>query len=455
MKIIFKVLTAILALGAVILFGLHLFLQHGLTKTLREVVLPRVKEETGIDARVGRLSLNVPKGLLYLNEIEVKNPEGFLLENLASVERIQLEVDLLALLKKQLIVVKNIEVEKAWLNLVRNKQGELNINRLREELPPPPGPGAEQPVPDPLPGPEKEPAPVPEAPAPEPLPELLVEAMQCRAKVRYVDFKLNQLDLSLDLNVIGSNLSTQRDPGAPWGEVSVIGSLGNDRASFITDLQMRLAPVTDPAVPSFDLTGRVLEIDPRILDEAYSKLGIRSAPFGLDPRIQCRDGWFEDSTVSLNLTDIVFEDKLARRLGGMASIGALRFPVSIEGSLREPRINVQQALYGAIGGNAENLLDSFLKGAAAKEAGLETPPEDLAEAAVEVLGSHVDEIGDSETVKKVLKDLADGEPSATNAPSPVSSDVLVEMLGEQVEEIGENEELKDELKNLGKWLFGK
>jgi len=458
-----KILTAIAALGLVILVGLHLFLQHGLTQMMREVVLPRIKAEKGIDVRVGRLSLNVPNGILYLKRVEVRNPDGFLLENLASVDRIEVEVDILSLFKKNPLLVKSVEVENALLNVIRNKEGKLNLNQLQAASPPSaeslPSRSAKasrltEASPDKSPDREDE---RPAVLAPEeakPFLEVLVEALVCNVQIRYLDFRLDQLDIVLDLNVSGSNLSTQRGTDVSWSDLAVIGSLGDDRARFITDLKLRLAPVVDPAAPSFDLTGKVLEIDPRLMEEAYSKLGIRSAPFGLDPQIHCREGWFRDSAVTLNLSDIVLEDKLADRLGGMASIGSLRFSVPIEGSLQQPTVNMQQALYGAIGGNTQTLLESFLKGAAAKGAGLQEPPETLTDTAVEVLGAHVDEIGESEAAKKALKDLLDGKPSATNASSPVSSDVLIDILGEQVEEIGENEALKDDLKNLGKWLFG-
>jgi len=479
MKTSFKVLAAIMALGLVILLCLHLFLQYGLTKTMREVVLPRIKAETGIDARVGRLSINLPSGILYLNDVAVKNPDGFLIENLASIDRIRLEVDLYSLLKQTPIIVNNIEVENALLNVVRNKDGEINLNQLRASPPAPDGPlpSPEYPVQEkgPDPGKESTPAqpaesrPVPSRAQPvqekiptsalaaeaKPLPEVLLKGLTCNAKIRYLDFRLDQLEVILDLGVSGSSLSTQRDPSVPWGDIAVIGSLGDNRTRFITDLKIRMAPLADPAAPSFDLTGKVMEIDPRIMEEAYSKLGIRSAPFGLEPVLHCRDGWFEESAVSLNLRDIVLEDKLSDRLGGMASIGSLRFMVPVEGSLQEPVVDIQSAFQTALGGNARPLLESFLKGAAAKEAGLQESPETLTDAAVEVLGAQVDEIGESEAAKQALKDLVNGEPSATNTSSPISSDVLVDILGEQVEEIGENEEIKDELKSLGKWLFGK
>jgi hypothetical protein len=456
MKTSFKVLAAIMALGLVILLCLHLFLQYGLTKTMREVVLPRIKAETGIDARVGRLSINLPSGILYLNDVAVKNPDGFLIENLASIDRIRLEVDLYSLLKQTPIIVNNIEVENALLNVVRNKDGEINLNQLRASPPAPDGPlpSPEYPVQEKVPDPGMESAPAQPAEA-KPLPEVLLKGLTCNAKLRYLDFRLDQLEVILDLGVSGSSLSTQRDPSVPWGDIAVIGSLGNNRTRFITDLKIRMAPLADPAAPSFNLTGKVMEIDPRIMEEAYSKLGIRSAPFGLEPVLQCRDGWFEESAVSLNLRDIVLEDKLSDRLGGMASIGSLRFMVPVEGSLQEPVVDIQSAFQTALGGNARPLLESFLKGAAAKEAGLQESPETLTDAAVEVLGAQVDEIGESEAAKQALKDLVNGEPSATNTSSPISSDVLVDILGEQVEEIGENEEIKDELKSLGKWLFGK
>ena len=157
MKTTFKVLAALFSLGMVILVGLHLFLQYGLTKAMRDVVLPRVQEETGVEVRVGRLSLNVPSGILYLKNLEVRNPAGFLLENLASIDRINVEVDFLSLLKQKLIRVKNVEIENALVNVIRNQDGELNINRFQEDLSQPaesrPIPETRHPLPETVPAP--------------------------------------------------------------------------------------------------------------------------------------------------------------------------------------------------------------------------------------------------------------------------------------------------------------
>lgn len=369
MKITLKVITAIFALGLVIFVLLHIFLQFGLTKAMREVVLPKVKQETGIDVQVDKLSINIAEGHLYLKGVAVRNPDGFELENLASVEKVDVSVDIPSLLKQKLIRVKNITVQDALVNVIRNQDGEININKIQEGLPkPPPSEPTEEAPPEAEP---QEPSPPSEAgevaEAPKPLPEILIEALDCQTKVRYVDYRLKQLDLTLALELTGSGVSTLRDPDAAWGKLFLKGSLGDDRTSFITDLELDVAPVTDPSSLTFDLTGKIMEIDPRIMAEIYDSIGIRSAPFGIDPELHCRDNQFKKSAFVLNLKNIELEDNLSRQLGGMGSIESLRFPVPVKGSLQEPTVEYEKAFFKALGGNTKSLFGAFIKGAASKE----------------------------------------------------------------------------------------
>ncbi|HEY5653413.1 MAG TPA: hypothetical protein VIR63_03475 [Pontiella sp.] len=437
MKVTLKVFGAVFVLGLVILIVCHLVLQFGLTKAM-SVVLPRIQQETGIEARVGQLSINIPAGKLFLEDVEVRNPEGFMLENFASIERFEVVFDILSLFKHDPLVVKRIEVESALVNVIRNKEGELNVDHIRKLFPESKASSEKK-----KPGLEKEQMPIP---------EVLLELLQCDATVRYLDFKLNELDFALALDVKGQGISTLRDDTASWGSVGVVGSLGNNKNGFVTELNLKLAPLIDPETPSFDLTGRVMEIDTRMIASAYNRMGVRSKPFGIEPDIHCRNGRFENSALEIILKVIELEDKLAEKLGGMASIGKLRFSVPVTGSLREPKVELFSGLQGALKGNAGNVLGSFLKSRGDRKSNEDTPP---ADAVVEILGEQVEEIGKSETAKRILKDLVDGEPSATNSSAPVSTDTVVDILAEQVEEIGESEELKEGLKGLGKLLFGK
>lgn len=466
MKTTFKILGALLALGAVALLGLHLFLRFGLTQAMNETVLPRIKSDYGLDVAVGGLSLNLPAGTLSLKDVQIRNPEGFVLENLATVGRVEVKLDLLSLLGQDPIVVKNVDVERLRINLVRNEHGEFNVLALRETLSPPAaakGKGVQ--VPPQAPSREAKPGGRPTAPAPQPetrevgpLPEVLLENLAFRAKLHYLDFKLNNLDLTLDLALTGENLSTLRGADAPWGALLLWGSVGSERSRFVTDLRAKVAPLLDPQNPSFDLKGKVMEIDPRILGKVFEKLGIRSDPFGIEPEIHCRDGAFKDSFLRLELKQVELGGKVSKHLGGPATIGTLRVSVPLGGTLQSPRFDVQEALASAVADNAHEVVSSLLSGVVAQKAGVTNGvSSNLTDAAVEVAADKVKKIGKSEATQKELAELAKSLGGETNsaATSAPPSDVLIDVLGEHVDEIGENEELKKELKGIGHLLFGK
>jgi hypothetical protein len=394
-------------------------------------------------------------GRLELREISVKNPEGFLLEHLASVDRADLLVDIPSLLRRKGLLVRDIQVQNARVNVVRNQRGELNIEHVRGRLrsgEKGPEPASSEPIPPREPAPERPSLPPKE---PKPLPEVLVEALALHAQLCYLDLKLDNLELELNLEVRGGGLSTRRGSDVPWGHLTVKGALGDDASTFVTDLAATVAPVTDLQAPSFDLKGTILEIDPRVMEAAYDKLGFRMDPFGMGPSLRCRNGYFSDSSVRLEMEHIVFEDKLARRLGGVGSIDRLAFSVPVEGSLRSPEVNLEAAFLGAITGNASSLLNAIWRGVVQKETGGNPAPTTAAEAAVEVLADQVDEIGESETTQKVLKEIAKGVPSETNETVRIDTDALIDILGEKEDFIGENEEVKQLLKGLGRGLFGK
>ncbi|MDH3982118.1 MAG: hypothetical protein OES84_04370 [Kiritimatiellaceae bacterium] len=422
MKTVFKVLGSIGVLGAVILLIFHLVLLYGLTSAMREVVLPQVKEETGLDVQVGRLSINAASGLLFLNHVEVKNPQGFLLENLLEIERLELELDIPSLFKKKPYRVKNVELQSGQINIVRDLDGDINIDQLRREKPKA-GPSSDEKKPvakDGKPPSGKGPKagkPAPSKP-PKPWPEVLIEKLLCHVSIRYVDMKLEQLDLSLIAKVEGGGLSSLHDPDAPWSDLSLLGALESDRTRFVTDLDLKLAPLAEAQEPSFDLTGKMLEIDPRLMGEIYESLNVRSDPFGINPDFHCRFGQFHKSQVGIVLRNIQFKDGLIRDLVGLGAIDSLRLVVPVEGTLKKPLIDVEEAFESSVRNNAGTILDAFRK-------------------------------------RPAQKDLATGDASVKNTPSSIDTDAVVDLLGDEIKDLAEDEELKEDLKELGKWLYGK
>lgn len=370
MKTSLKIIAAVFGLGTVILLGMQLFLQIGLTKAMREAVLPRIQEQTGIDVRVARLSVNVAHGRLTLKGVAIRNPEGFSLANAATADRVMMDLDLSSLWKVKPLNVNNFTVQGATVNLIRNPDGLINLHEMQKHL------STQNESRNAKPSDQTAMS----------LPGWRIENLYCRGQVRYLDLTMYPLDISLDVEVSGQRVGAGNDPSAEWGILSISGSLSEDQTQFLTDLQLKLAPINDPVQPSFDLAGTIMEIDPHLIGELYDRIGMHSAPFMLKPRIHCAGGIFEESFCELGLRDIVVKDKLANELGGMTTIRLLQFPVSISGTLQDPVFNVEDTLLKALKGNTGALPESL--GAAAVEASVRP--------------------GERAAVKKDLKDLADG-----------------------------------------------
>jgi len=431
MKKMLKILLVVFSLGVVALIGLHFFLQYGLTNTMRKVVLPRIEEETGIRATIGDLSINLPKGTLNLWDVAIKNPKGFVLDDAAKVDHILIKIDFWALLTADKIKIEKIAVHDALVNVIRNKEGDLNLKAF--EKPERAKPKTEQ---------EKR---AKKEKLKRDWPEILITDLACNATIKYLDFKLNELDLSLDLTLTGDHISTVKTPNTRWGNLFLVGGVGSEKSKFSTDLWMKIAPIRDPNSLSFDLTGRVMELDPRMLDKIYKKLKVKSMPFGVNPDLYVRENKFEHSKVYFELNNITFEKSLSEHLGDMASIESLKMPIPVRGTLQKPKFNVQQAFLDSVNPNSESILKAFLQG----KLDLEKPPEDITDASVEFLGKKVDEIGENEALKKLIKDVVNKETSSgSNASSAVTSDAVINALAEGVDKKQKHKASKEALKAL-------
>lgn len=371
MKTTFKILGGLFGLGACMLAVLHFFLLYALTDTMHGTVLPQLERETGIDAEVGRLSVNIPEGRLILKKVKIKNPDGFALENMAVINRIDIGVDYWQMLTQKLILVKHVEIRDALVHVIRNEAGDVNIAVLREKSPQPEMPRSEPTASEPekTPAPEKSPQPESRGtPPPEPsIPEILVESLRCKARVHYTDMKQGDLDVALDMELKAENLSTLADPETKWGRAHLSGGQSGRPECFKIDLFLELAPVQDFRRLTFDLTGQVLEIDPRFMGRLHSRYGLRSEPFGCDPRIYCRNGWFQQSKIGLRFRNVELKHSLVKKLGRSGTVEELKLVVPLQGNLRQPAIDVEAALKRNLSsGNLESILEIFAKDKAAE-----------------------------------------------------------------------------------------
>jgi len=441
MKKVFKIVFAIFSLGVIALVGLHFFLQYGLTKTMRNVILPRVEKETGIHTTIQNLSINLLKGTLNLQDVAIKNPKGFVLEDAVKIDHVLIRIDFWTLLTTDRIKIEDIEIKNALLNVIRNTRGEINLTQFQkikpsfvESAPQQSAPNEKTP---PL---EQTKKPLPVAKKEEQLPEILIQSVHINTTVKYLDFKLNELDLSLQLRLIGDHISTLKDPNARWGNLFLTGSAGSKQTRFVTNLKIKLAPISNPDLLSFDLSGTVMQIDQRILDKLYKKLRIKSIPFGINPDIYVRENRFAHSKLNFELKDIVLRHHSGKEA---MRIDRLALPIPVEGTLKNPKIDFQQALKTAMTSNSQSILKSFLQ----KELGSEKVPQDITDASVDLLGKKIDAIGKNEALKKLIKKAANQD-SISNVQAVVTTDSLVDIASGAIDKKKKHTEATKALKEL-------
>lgn len=418
--VVFIVLLVLLISGA-LLFGFN-----GL---LSSFVYPKLAADKGLEVQSDRASYNPFTGYLRLSDVEVANPIGFREPQLANLSLVEVKIKPSSLVGGGPIIVERVNIDRGVIQLIRNEEGLLNVVALQQQM------GLEESGSGS--GDTTMLVPVPAVKATT-QPEILIQSVEINSDVRFVDRQLTDLDLMLHLAVLGQELGTVA--GHEWGRIQVMGELLSDRGAFNTELSMKLAPVVDPQRPSFDLEGRIMEIDPRLIAEASRKLGVSFAPFGVDPQLICREGNLAGSEVAVRLHDVAFS------LGGNPTkVKQLQFAVPVEGTIHAPKFEVTSALMQALGGNTRSLLGSALEGYVGELGLSEEPVKVLTDGVMEVLDKPLK--GISKEAGAILEEglnLFGGVLPGTGTTESASTNQPVEKAVE---------DLKEGLKGLGIKLF--
>ncbi|MFH1441390.1 MAG: hypothetical protein ABIH18_05065 [Candidatus Omnitrophota bacterium] len=97
---------------------------------INTIVSIAAKKVIGADVRIGSLSFGIFKHRVVINNLKVYNPTGFPKEILLDLPKIRVDYDLPSLLKKQ-VYLKHVEVNLRELVVIKNKEGQLNVNSLK------------------------------------------------------------------------------------------------------------------------------------------------------------------------------------------------------------------------------------------------------------------------------------------------------------------------------------
>ena len=427
MKTLSIILAVLLVIVALLGVGLQMFLTKGLTSALNQGVFPAVKSMYGLEMSITNASVNILKGKAVLQGFQVSNLKGYWEPNLLTFEECVLEIDMMSLIKRDPIIIKRAEASGAVLTVERNKERQFNVKELADALKP--MESAERPG-----APKEKPAPAQKKAE---LIPVHIRRVAVDANVVYVDSKRNH-KYPLNLRLTASDLFTVPAAGQPDSLIVLRGSMADDKNSFVTDLNAIVKPLTDPASPTFNATGSILDIDAEFLKELLSSNDMSSGPFTIKPSITCNQGQLKGSRIDLVLSDL--------KIYG-AQIGETTLPLQIEGTLQKPRVNLTAALRALFSEQST----SIIKAIGLKELGIDSSakPGDVL---MQGLTNNVKEIKGSQELQNLIRQVMPGTQTtnntATNQPQIKESlsNVLFEQLEKNVNEVDKTS--SDNLKGL-------
>ncbi len=406
MKTFTILLIILVVVVGLIGFGLQTFLTKGLTAALNNTVLPVVKSEYGLDVSITNAAINLLRGRVEVEGLAIRNLPGYKNPMLLTADSFRLKFELLSFIKRAPIVIRSAKATGVMLTVERNAQQNINIRELVEKFQTAEKPDQQtlEELAAELPPEERIPLAVAGATGQFPI---HIRRVFIEGTVVYSDAGMKS-EYPIDLRLTGSDLFTVPAADQPDSLLVLRGSLHNDLASFTTDLNAIVSPLIDPARPSFNATGSILNIDAVFLQELLTENDMASGPFSIRPSIVCKQSQLRGSHIDLVLTGL--------NIYG-AEIGDTTLPLPLKGTLQQPGVELTGALQALFSAQSVNIIKT---------------------------------IG--------LKELSNrtADPASTNLPSnPTLSDVLIEQLGKKVNEIGENQDIQDSIRQLGDSLFGK
>ncbi len=361
MKKLLKIVAVLIIILIVALLGLQIFLNHGLNPVVQKA-LPQISKKTGMDIGIGNVAINLFGGSLRAENLRIANPTGFKEPNLFSIDNLNLDVGLKALLNKT-IRVSDANVKNAKFTLVRNAEGAVNLQKLQEKLPknaatnPPPAAVT----------PTTETATRTDEKSEEPIeiPKVQIDQLAFTTLFEFVDFKTTNAQpnrLGLDLNLDASDIVTFGEKTeSEWGNLHITGGLHQNPEAFKIDIKAKVAPITSTSPLSFTANGKMADLDLEKLGDIKKEIGITSSAIDLQINLAVNQGQFKKgSQLVATLHNAKLTGKLKRKYKHVKLMPKLSITIPIKGSLAKPEIHITQAITASILRNIKENPDYLL-----------------------------------------------------------------------------------------------
>jgi hypothetical protein len=327
-----KILLAVFLLVLIALLAAQLALGRGLERAVRERVEPALRERLQAEVHVGGVGVSLWRGAIRLRDVRIGNPAGFAEADCLRVESCEIRVGLEPLLRGRADEIREVTLRGVDLSLVRNPAGELNVARLaagrggrrRAGAWPPPSAGELAAT----------------------LPRLSVLLGRFDGRLRLVDHAVsNRFELDLDAQATLRDIATWGDPTNLVGRVMVEASQAGNPDVFDMLLHIKLAPLLDPARPTFEVTGNLDDIPVKPLAPYLGDSGLEGGLVSGALRLACVAGELDPKTSQIDLTfqGPKLSDLARARLGSFAVPETFRMTLPMAGAIWAPQTDFRKA----------------------------------------------------------------------------------------------------------------
>jgi hypothetical protein len=344
-----------LVAGALVL---HVFLAIRLNHLLRNVVFPRVAEAYGVQVTADDAYLSFLRGRMRLGGLRVANPPGFTEASVFSVARGAADLNWRAL-AGGVLQIAEVRTEGARITVVHDERNRFNVVELHRNLENATarrrGTTGEPPSPPATDGTRATPG----------MPRILLRNFSAETTLTYVDRFLPADPITLTFRTLLSadNVTTYESSHPTWGTFTILGHLADDPRSFVADLRGTVAPLTDPARPSFGLSGQITSVDWKRLRPLLRRTDVECDSADARLRLVCRRGAFEspESVISITLRNARPTGRLSRKLKGWPLPRDITVAVPVRGELGDPKLDLQGAIFRSVVESVAGNADEFLR----------------------------------------------------------------------------------------------
>jgi len=345
-----KVIITLVVLAALII-GLQSFFAYGLTRYMRKLAQPALKELLNLDVKINRVSLNLLRGAVCIHGIRISNPTGFHEPDLVTIRRFSLDIGVVPLLLHQTIVIEEVDIKDAVLFVIRNKDGQINIRNVRDTFQFAVANTSSRAIAR---GHAKDKA---HGTIAERLKSagVKVDKIRINSLINYVDhyFPEEPFELGVKLDIRFKDIVNYCASDVMSGTINLHGNILIDKTKSAFEVTGRITPVHDPNQMSFVLSGSIQPISLKAFKPFLAKYGIEDGSASGTINLLCDKGVFDSdkSAINLRLDNIFLKTPKQMNMQPIRLMESSLITVPVGGTLMNPRVD---DLVGAITQNLVN-----------------------------------------------------------------------------------------------------